>query len=66
MFYAKNLPPFERWARTLLGAGLVGLGIALGKGWVAASLLAGSGFGIAATGFIGFCPLCALAGRKLR
>jgi hypothetical protein len=66
MFYAKNLPPFERWARALSGAGLMGLGIGLGKGWLVASLVAGSGAGIALTGFFGFCPLCALAGRKLR
>jgi hypothetical protein len=65
MFYARNLPRSERWARALLGAGIAALGVWLGKGW-AVGLLAGSGAGLALTGFIGFCPFCAMVGRKPR
>ena len=65
MFYAKNLPAWERVARIVLG--LVGLiyaalnlgtsTLAVGVGVTAATL--------AVTGLFGFCPMCAMVGRKL-
>jgi DUF2892 family protein len=65
MLYAKNLPTWERWGRGLIGAGLV-LGAtaqwATLTGWV----LAGLGAITLLSAFFGFCPMCALAGRKLR
>ena len=64
MFYAKNLPPLERWTRALLGAGMIGLGIWAGTGWIVLLPLAGTGAILALTGFIGFCPLCAMVGRR--
>ena len=65
MLYQKNLPVWERALRVgvavaMIAAGLVGLqGTALG--W----LVAASGAFAALTGFVGFCPACALVGRKL-
>jgi hypothetical protein len=64
MIYAKNLPLWERSLR--IGAGTVAAAYALLSvggvmGWV---ILAG-GVGTALTGIFGFCPACALAGRRL-
>ena len=65
MIFRKNLPGWERMLRVVLGAiliayGLVGppagpLGYAIAAGGVIAIL----------TGFFGFCPMCAMVGRKL-
>ena len=64
MFYRKNMGSKESWARviggTLIAAcsltqiGLTQLGL----------VLATSGARTAQTGLIGFCPACAMAGRK--
>ena len=64
MIYVKNLPWWERSLR--IGAGTVAAAYALLSvggvmGWV---ILAG-GVGTALTGIFGFCPACALAGRRL-
>lgn len=68
MFFAKNLPIFERSLRILMGVGLILLGMfyfhgGLGSLWGLIS--AGSGAGAIMTGFFGFCPACAMFGRKL-
>jgi hypothetical protein len=66
MFYQKNLPVWERVIRVMMGiamamVGWVGLhGGMLGYGLVAMGVMA------ALTGFVGFCPACALVGRKLK
>jgi hypothetical protein len=66
MLYAKNLPAWERWSRAVIGLGLVAVGVtaqwATLTGWV----LVGSGAITLLSGFIGFCPMCALVGRKLQ
>lgn len=64
MLYVKNLPLWERLLR--IGAGVALAAYALMSvggtlGWV----IAASGAGIALTGILGFCPACALAGRRL-
>lgn len=63
-FYVKNVPGWERVLRVL--AGLVGAGLALASlpglvGW----LVAGIALGIAVSGLVGFCPMCAMVGRRL-
>lgn len=64
MFYVKNISSGERILRVAVG--LCGLGFA----WV---MLGSSVIGVAAgimgamlsvTGLAGFCPMCAMAGRK--
>ncbi|MFT3819521.1 MAG: DUF2892 domain-containing protein [Rubrivivax sp.] len=66
MFYRKNMGPKESWARAIGGALIVACSLTqIGPtplGWV----LAGSGVLTALTGLIGFCPACAMAGRKPR
>jgi len=63
-FYVKNVPGWERALRLVLGAAAAGFALytfAGPTGW----LLAGSAAGIAVTGLVGFCPMCAMAGRRL-
>ncbi|MEH2566949.1 YgaP family membrane protein [Bradyrhizobium sp. AZCC 2289] len=54
MFYRKNLSGWERAARVVGGAAMI-----------AGGLLACSGVVTALTGFVGFCPMCAMVGRRL-
>ena len=63
-FFVKNLPAWERALRiavALAGALLALATLAAPWSWLAAS--AAASFGI--TGVVGFCPACALAGRRL-
>lgn len=65
MFYVKNVPNWERALRLVIGLmSLVyaamnwnGSGLAIAMGIMGAVL--------AITGLIGFCPMCAMVGRKL-
>ena len=63
MFYRKNMGSKESWARVIGGALIVAcsltqIGLTLGV------VLSLSGVLTALTGLIGFCPACAMAGRK--
>ena len=66
MLYQKNLPKWERALRLCIGLVIVGVGFMVPMDpavkWTA--LIGGVVF--ACTGFIGFCPMCAMFGRKLR
>lgn len=65
MFYVKNVPNRERILRLVIGVmALVfatmhrgGSNLAVGAGIMGAML--------AMTGLVGFCPMCAMVGRKL-
>lgn len=64
MLYSKNLPVIERVLRVLIGLGIAVAGFLWLTGWLTyAAMAAGAGFAL--TGFIGFCPMCAMAGRRL-
>jgi hypothetical protein len=63
-FFIKNVPMWERALRIGLGAGTAAVGILLGEGLVSGVGVA-SGLGFALTGVFGFCPLCAMVGRRL-
>ena len=65
MFYLKrNLPHWERVARLALGAGLAwfawGLPVAAMMTWIVWA----SAATLVLTAFVGFCPACALLGRR--
>ena len=72
MFYRKNLPGWERVMRTIGGVVMVAYGL-LGMpgsacsmpGTMAGYLIAGTGAVAVLTGFFGFCPMCAMVGRRL-
>jgi hypothetical protein len=64
MFYVKNVPTWERILRVVLGLIVVVAGVQLvGGTW--GWLLAASAAGIVGSGLFGFCPMCALVGRRL-
>ena len=71
MFYRKNLPGWERVMRSVGGVvmiayGLFGMpGLPGMPGTMAGYLIAGTGAVAILTGFFGFCPMCAMVGRKL-
>ncbi len=65
MFYVKNVPTWERVLRVVMG--LMGLGFAA-MNWGASGAAVGIGIMgamLAMTGLFGFCPMCAMVGRKL-
>jgi tellurite resistance protein TehA-like permease len=63
-FYAKNVPNWERVLRTALSVGAVAFALtSLASPW--RWLMAVSAIGFAVSGIIGFCPACALVGRRL-
>lgn len=64
MLYVKNVPPVERLLRAVLGLLAAGLSLALLAppwSWLAAA----SAAGIVVSGLVGFCPMCAMVGRRL-
>ncbi|MGO4381261.1 YgaP family membrane protein [Pseudoduganella sp. RAF53_2] len=64
MFYVKNVPGWERVLRVIVGLAVVAWSLlALGGTWGA--IIALSAAGIVASGLFGFCPACALVGRRL-
>jgi hypothetical protein len=65
MFYVKNVPAWERIVRIVMG--LMALGFTA-MNWGGSPLAIGAGtMGamLSMTGLIGFCPMCAMVGRKL-
>ena len=74
MLHVKNLPAWERWGRGLAGLVLMVFGLvvldlvvfggATQWGTFGGWALIGAGAIALLTGFAGFCPMCALVGRK--
>jgi hypothetical protein len=63
-FYAKNVPPAERVLRLLVSiVAIVIAFIALDGAW--RPIVAAGAGAFALTGLVGFCPACAMIGRKL-
>jgi len=62
--FSLNVPVTERVIRVLLGLGLAAYA------WIAAAqpnlVFVATGVCIALTGLVGFCPACALVGRRLK
>ncbi|HVZ29828.1 MAG TPA: DUF2892 domain-containing protein [Asticcacaulis sp.] len=61
---AINLPAFERLLRVVTGSAIMICAWLLITDWPK-WLAVGTGAFILLTGVIGFCPMCALAGRRL-
>jgi hypothetical protein len=66
MFFQKNLPMWERVLRTLAGLIVIYAAWTLPMEPLLKWGLVACGGSFIAMGFVGFCPMCALAGRKLR
>ncbi|CAM3165829.1 Inner membrane protein YgaP-like transmembrane domain-containing protein [Sphingomonas antarctica] len=64
MLYRKNLPGWERALRTVAGALMIACGLLALKGMPLGYLVACVGVVTLITGFVGYCPACAFAGRK--
>ena len=63
-FFVKNVPGWERVLRLVAAVATVVLAfVSLRAPW--SFVVAASGIGFALTGLVGFCPMCALAGRRL-
>jgi len=66
MFYVKNVPTRERVVRVIAGFAMVSCGLKWLGTAPLAYLFAGAGVITVLTGFFGFCPMCAMAGRRLK
>jgi hypothetical protein len=62
-FFAKNLPVWERVLRSVAGVVAVATGWALGRPYLGLGVATAAG--LLLTGLVGFCPACAMIGRKL-
>ena len=65
MFYQKNLPGWERALRTVAAAAMIACGLIGLPGLAIGYLIAAAGVYTGVTGLFGFCPACAMAGRRL-
>jgi hypothetical protein len=65
MFYVKNVPGWERTIRIIAGLAMIASGLLALKGFPLGYLITASGVVAILTGFLGFCPMCAMAGRKI-
>lgn len=64
MLYKKNVGMVERWLRVIAGGAMIVGGFMLFGGAHWAWILAASGVFTIATGAVGFCPACAMVGRR--
>ena len=64
-FYLKNVPPLERVIRICIGLAIAIWSVS-SVGGLPGWLIGAGAVGIAVSGLVGFCPACAMFGRKLR
>jgi hypothetical protein len=64
MFYRKNVGSKERALRLVAGGSMVACSLSLLGITPLGLLLACAGVVTAATGLVGYCPACAMVGRK--
>lgn len=66
MIYRKNVPSLER--RVRIGAGVLAAiaGFTILQGQSYGNMVGMTGAFVVLTGFFGFCPACAMVGRKLK
>jgi Protein of unknown function (DUF2892) len=65
LLYQKNMAGWESWVRVFAGAMMIACGLLGLKGMPVGYLIAGIGAMTVLTGIFGYCPACAMAGRKL-
>lgn len=64
MWYVKNVPVWERVLRVAIGLAVVAWAI-WGMGGLAGWVTAASAAGLVMSGLVGFCPACAMVGRRI-
>lgn len=64
MLFFKNVPPVERVLRLFAGIAIIAVGWVEYQGQIFGYTLIASGIIAIMTGFVGFCPMCAMVGRK--
>lgn len=64
MIYAKNLPGWERMLRMLLGTAAITYGLLSIPSTIVVVLAVAVGTMIILTSLFGFCPACAMIGRR--
>jgi hypothetical protein len=62
-FYAKNVPVGERVVRAAVSIAAVAVSLFLAAPW--SWLVAATAVSLLVTGLVGFCPACAMFGRRL-
>ncbi|GGY73604.1 hypothetical protein GCM10011613_18490 [Cellvibrio zantedeschiae] len=65
MFYRKNIPGWERALRVIVGFCTIAFGLLGMSASLLAYLIVATGLTALLTGFVGFCPMCAMVGRRL-
>ncbi len=65
MLFKKNLPLIERTCRVFLGLTVACAGFFFAPDMWMKWLAVAGGLTAACTGFIGFCPMCAMANRQI-
>ena len=63
MFYVKNVPNWERVLRIIVGVVTAALAVIYWHG-VPGIVVGIAAIGIVVSGLVGFCPACALVGRR--
>jgi hypothetical protein len=65
VFYLKrNVPGWERAVRVALGVAVAGMAASFAPSPVGMWIGIAGGLMFAVTGLVGFCPMCAMVGRK--
>lgn len=63
-FYVKNVPSWERVLRILVSLAVVAYAVVALDGFLRV-VVSGGAIGFTLTGLLGYCPACAMLGRKL-
>jgi hypothetical protein len=64
MYFKTNLPGWERAIRIAMGIMVAGLAYLYAPSPMTTWIGVAMGAMLAGTGFIGFCPMCAMVGRR--
>lgn len=65
MVYRKNLPVWERVVRAALAVALIGYALWFAPSALLSAVAGVSAIMVAVTGAVGYCPMCAIAGRRV-
>ena len=66
MVYRKNIYRWEQWSRIVAGLAAAAWGVFLASDQLVGYGIAAAGLGLAVTGTVGWCPACAMIGRRLK